>query len=64
MKLIRFEDNVRGELGILLPDGRRLNASGEFNDCDEGFFAVGDFVECGVAGRGELAPRVGASHGS
>ena len=41
MKLIRFGDEGREEPGMLLPDGRRLDASGEFNDYDEGFFASG-----------------------
>jgi len=41
MKLIRFGDAGREEPGILLPDGRRIDASGEFNDYDEGFFASG-----------------------
>ena len=41
MKLIRFGDAGREEPGVLLPDGRRIDASGEFNDYDEGFFASG-----------------------
>ncbi len=39
MKLIRFGDVGREEPGILLPDGRRIDASGEFADFDENFFA-------------------------
>jgi 2-keto-4-pentenoate hydratase/2-oxohepta-3-ene-1,7-dioic acid hydratase in catechol pathway len=41
MKLIRFGDEGREEPGLLLPNGRRVDASGEFNDYDEGFFASG-----------------------
>lgn len=41
MKLIRFGDAGREEPGVLLPDGRRIDASGEFSDYDEGFFASG-----------------------
>jgi 2-keto-4-pentenoate hydratase/2-oxohepta-3-ene-1,7-dioic acid hydratase in catechol pathway len=41
MKLIRFGDAGREEPGILLPDGRMIDASGEFSDYDEGFFASG-----------------------
>jgi 2-keto-4-pentenoate hydratase/2-oxohepta-3-ene-1,7-dioic acid hydratase in catechol pathway len=41
MRLIRFGDSGREEPGVLLPDGRRIDASGEFNDYDEGFFASG-----------------------
>lgn len=41
MKLIRFGEEGREEPGILLEDGRRIDASGEFHDYDEGFFAMG-----------------------
>ncbi|MFZ9941489.1 MAG: fumarylacetoacetate hydrolase family protein [Luteolibacter sp.] len=41
MRLIRFGDSGREEPGVLLPDGRRIDASGEFHDYDEGFFASG-----------------------
>ena len=41
MRLIRFGDFGREEPGVLLPDGRRVDASGEFHDYDEGFFASG-----------------------
>jgi len=41
MRLIRFGDSGREEPGVLLPDGRRVDASGEFHDFDEGFFASG-----------------------
>lgn len=41
MKLIRFGDEGHEEPGVLLPDGRRMDASSEFHDYDEGFFASG-----------------------
>jgi len=41
MKLIRFGDEGREEPGIMLEDGRKIDASSEFNDYDEGFFATG-----------------------
>ncbi|MDX1681136.1 MAG: fumarylacetoacetate hydrolase family protein [Akkermansiaceae bacterium] len=41
MKLIRFGDPGREEPGVLLEDGRMVDASGEFRDYDEGFFASG-----------------------
>lgn len=41
MKLIRFGDEGREEPGVLLEDGRRIAASGEFLDYDEAFFAMG-----------------------
>ena len=41
MRLIRFGDEGREEPGVLLPDGRRIDASGEFTDYDEGFFGTG-----------------------
>ena len=41
MRLLRFGDAGREEPGVLLPDGRRVDASGEFHDYDEGFFASG-----------------------
>ncbi len=41
MKLIRFGEPGREEPGVLLADGRRIDASGEFSDYDEGFFASG-----------------------
>ncbi len=62
MKLIRFGDAGREEPGVLLPDGRRVDASGEFIDYDEGFFASGglealaEWVEDGCPGGGEVDP--------
>lgn len=41
MKLIRFGEPGREEPGVLLEDGRRIDASGQFHDYDEGFFAFG-----------------------
>lgn len=40
MKLIRFGEEGREEPGVLLQDGRRIDASGEFNDYDDAFFAM------------------------
>jgi len=40
MRLIRFGEEGREEPGVLLDDGRKIDASGEFFDYDEGFFAV------------------------
>jgi len=41
MKLIRFGEEGREEPGVILNDGRRIDASGEFLDYDEAFFAMG-----------------------
>ena len=41
MKLIRFGEPGREDPGVLLENGRRVDASGEFHDYDEGFFASG-----------------------
>lgn len=41
MKLIRFGEDGFEEPGVILEDGSRIDASGEFNDYDEGFFACG-----------------------
>jgi len=64
MKLIRFGEAGREEPGVLLPDGRRIDASGEFQDYDEGFFAIGgleaiaEWVEDGCPGGVEIDPLV------
>ena len=64
MKLIRFGDEGREEPGIELADGRRIDASGEFNDYDEGFFAMGgleslaEWVADGCSGGAEVDPLV------
>ncbi|MEM9237726.1 MAG: ureidoglycolate lyase, partial [Verrucomicrobiota bacterium] len=41
MKLIRFGEAGREEPGVLLEDGRLIDASHQFHDYDEGFFAMG-----------------------
>jgi len=62
MKLIRFGDEGREEPGILLSDGRRIDASGEFHDYDEGFFAMdgieslAEWVKDGCPGGSEVDP--------
>lgn len=64
MKLIRFGEAGREEPGILLEDGRRIDASGEFHDYDEGFFAMGglesltEWVADGCPGGLEIDPSV------
>jgi 2-keto-4-pentenoate hydratase/2-oxohepta-3-ene-1,7-dioic acid hydratase in catechol pathway len=68
MKLIRHGEIGREEPGVLLPDGRRIDASEEFNDYDEGFFAMGgmeslaQWVEDGCVGGREIPSivRIGA----
>jgi 2,4-didehydro-3-deoxy-L-rhamnonate hydrolase len=62
MRLIRFGDEGREEPGIMLPDGRRIDASGEFTEFDEGFFASGglealaEWVAEGCPGGMEVDP--------
>lgn len=62
MKLIRFGEAGREEPGVLLPDGRRIDASGEFTDYDEGFFAMGgieslqEWIADGCPGGSEVDP--------
>lgn len=62
MKLIRFGEEGREWPGVLLPDGRRIDASGEFGDYDEGFFAIGglkslaEWVADGCPGGAEVDP--------
>jgi 2,4-didehydro-3-deoxy-L-rhamnonate hydrolase len=64
MRLIRFGELGREEPGVLLPDGRRIDASGEFSDYDEGFFAMGgleslaEWVADGCSGGAEVDPSV------
>lgn len=63
MRLIRFGDSGREEPGVLLPDGRRVDASGEFHDYDEGFFASGgleglvEWVADGCPGGALIDPK-------
>jgi 2,4-didehydro-3-deoxy-L-rhamnonate hydrolase len=62
MRLIRFGDEGREDPGVLLEDGRRIDASGEFTDYDEGFFASGglealaEWVADGCQGGPEVDP--------
>lgn len=64
MKLIRFGEAGREEPGVLLEDGRRMDASGEFNDYDEAFFSMGGleslekWVANGCPGGVEVDPMV------
>jgi 2,4-diketo-3-deoxy-L-fuconate hydrolase len=60
MKLIRFGEAGREWPGILMPDGKRIDASGQFADYDEGFFAMGgleslaEWAEDGCPGGAEV----------
>jgi 2-keto-4-pentenoate hydratase/2-oxohepta-3-ene-1,7-dioic acid hydratase in catechol pathway len=45
MKLIRFGERGQEKPGLLLPDGRRVDASGFGSDYDEEFFAGGILAE-------------------
>ena len=62
MRLIRFGEKGREEPGVLLDDGRMIDASGEFFDYDEGFFAMGgleslaEWVGQGCPGGVEVVP--------
>lgn len=64
MRLIRFGDKGNEEPGVWLPDGRRIDASGEFLDYDEGFFAMGglealaEWVADGCPGGAVVDPAV------
>ncbi|MDP4625297.1 MAG: fumarylacetoacetate hydrolase family protein [Akkermansiaceae bacterium] len=64
MKLIRFGEEGREEPGVMLADGRRIDASGEFMDYDEAFFAMGgleslaEWVADGCVGGMEIDPLV------
>ena len=63
MRLIRFGEQGREEPGVLLDDGRKIDASGEFFDYDEGFFAMGgleslaEWVSQGCPGGFEIDPQ-------
>ncbi len=67
MKIIRFGEEGREEPGVLLDDGRMIDASGEFLDFDEGFFAMdgleslAEWVAEGCPGGMEVDPstRIG-----
>jgi 2-keto-4-pentenoate hydratase/2-oxohepta-3-ene-1,7-dioic acid hydratase in catechol pathway len=60
MRLIRHGEAGYEEPGVLLPGGRRVDASGEFHDYDEGFFASGglealeEWVSGGCSGGYEV----------
>ncbi len=62
MKLIRFGECGRERPGVLLEDGRRIDASGEFQDYNEDFFELGElaalrkWVAGGCAGGMEVDP--------
>jgi len=62
MKLIRFGEPGREDPGVMLDDGRCMDASGEFLDFDEGFFAMGgmeslaEWVDSGCPG-GLVVPK-------
>ncbi len=64
MRLIRFGEPGREAPGVLLPDGRRIDASGEFLEYDEGFFAMGglealaEWVADGCQDGAEIHPDV------
>lgn len=64
MKLIRFGEEGREEPGVILDDGRRIDASGEFLDYDEAFFAMdgleslAEWISEGCPGGMEIPPEV------
>lgn len=64
MRLFRFGEAGREEPGVLLADGRRIDAGGEFHDFDEGFFASGgleglaEWVADGCPGGKEIDPAI------
>ena len=60
MKLIRFGPSGAERPGVLLADGRRIDAYGFGTDYDEAFFASGGVARLGrwLAGEGAAAPAV------
>lgn len=64
MKLIRHGEAGYEEPGVWLADGRKIDASGEFHDYDEGFFASGglealeEWVADGCPGGRLLSERI------
>jgi 2,4-didehydro-3-deoxy-L-rhamnonate hydrolase len=62
MKLIRFGEEGCEEPGVILADGRRIDASRQFSDYDEGFFAMGgidslkEWVSDNCPGGAEVDP--------
>jgi 2-keto-4-pentenoate hydratase/2-oxohepta-3-ene-1,7-dioic acid hydratase in catechol pathway len=62
MKLIRFGDAGRERAGVLLADGRRLDASAVVADYDEAFFVSDGLgqLRAWIADRGAAAPEAPA----
>lgn len=68
MKLIRHGDAGHENPGVILDSGRMIDASGEFREYDEGFFACGgldslkSWLDAGCPGGSELSSdiRIGA----
>jgi len=64
MKLIRHGEPGREYPGVILPDGRMIDASNEFREYDEGFFACGgleslrSWVDDGCLDGAEIHPEV------
>lgn len=64
MKLIRHGEAGHESPGVLLDDGRRVDASDEFREFDEGFFACGgldslrSWIEAGCLGASEISRDV------
>ncbi|MBC7980059.1 MAG: fumarylacetoacetate hydrolase family protein [Armatimonadetes bacterium] len=64
MRIIRFGEEGREEPGVVLADGRRIDASGEFLDFDEAFFEMGgleslaEWISEGCPGGAEIDPEV------
>src|SRR6266576_4737068 len=64
MKLIRFGEPNREAPGVILPDGRRIDASGFGADYDEAFFGSGGLERLGAwlerhgAGAPDVPPEV------
>jgi 2,4-diketo-3-deoxy-L-fuconate hydrolase len=63
MRLIRFGEPGLEEPGVLLADGRMVDASGEFKDYDEAFFSNGgmkalrEWVDAGCPGGLDIPPN-------
>jgi 2,4-diketo-3-deoxy-L-fuconate hydrolase len=60
MKLIRFGEPGAEKPGVILPDGRKIDASGFGSDYDEAFFASGGLerLRAWVELQGDRAPAV------
>ena len=61
MKLIRFGRPGEERPGLILPDGRRIDASGFGSDYDEGFFGSNGLERLArwLPKEGRAAPTVG-----